>query len=491
MTKDKARAADLAAGQGKKITVKATNAKGKEIDKSVNVNTEALISNIEQARKWVDLWEDAKRLKTYIETILKDNPEEYNRLTFDDVLNLPASDDAVQLFQGLLASAKKYEKLQQELTDLKPFILEMLEEDPEKCEGLTLDDIYTLPATSDGIKLLRKIVKRVRGKKGHRTIASARDKVTNIQYNNTENICMVTDNLPKTFFSPATPPRPEFFMPVTYTEKGSKEIIMAYYHPYYNENVIKEQSLSERLGDKEYFICMVLDNLLDEGNSTCTLTKIWHELGGRRAPAGDHLESLRKSLLLGQSTILRIDYKELFQKWGIGAEKYKQFASPVMPIQMDTELHSFNGTLSNATIHITAHTPFYTIAQIINNRITKWPKETLKLYKGTRTDRYYRILRYLMEQIAWMRNSKSKRSTTLKYETLYKECGETSARDQQLAQEMTRALLKQVFIPIGYIKGYKEMGKPGENDENAKKTKIILRYTKASQPEIKTTKRQV
>ena len=81
MTKDKAKAADPAAGQGKKITVKATNAKGKEIAKSVNVNTEALISNIEQARKWVDLWEDAKRLKPYIEAILKDNPEEYSRLT--------------------------------------------------------------------------------------------------------------------------------------------------------------------------------------------------------------------------------------------------------------------------------------------------------------------------------------------------------------------------------------------------------------------------
>lgn len=493
MTKDKAKAADPAAGQGKKITVKATNARGKEIAKSVNVNTEALISNIEQARKWVDLWEDAKRLKPYIEAILRDNPEEYSRLTFDDVLNLPASDDAIQLFQGLLTSAKKYEKLQQELADLKPFILEMLEEDPEKCEGLTLDDIYTLPATSDGIKLLRKIVKRVRGKKGHRTIANARDEVTNIQYNNTEGFCTVTDNLPKKFFSPATPPRAERLIPVPYTRKDSKEIISAWYYPSYNENMIKEHSLPARLSDKEYFICMVLDNLLDEGNSTCTLTKIWHELGGHGTPAGNnHLEPLYKSLLLGLSTMLVMDYKQLFQEWNTGPEKYKHdtFTSPVMPIQMDAERSAFNGTLSKVTIHITAHTPFYVIAQTINNRLTKWPKETLKLYKGKRTDRYYRILRYLMDQIAWMRNSKGKRSAVLKYETLYKECGETSARDQQLAQEMTRALLEQVFIPIGYIKSYGEKGKPGENDENAKKTRIILSFPKEPQPEIETTKKQ-
>lgn len=203
MTKDKAKAADPAAGQGKKITVKATNARGKEIAKSVNVNTEALISNIEQARKWVDLWEDAKRLKPYIEAILKDNPEEYSRLTFDDVLNLPASDDAIQLFQGLLTSAKKYEKLQQELAELKPFILEMLEEDPEKCEGLTLDDIYTLPATDDGIKLLRKIVKRARGRKGYRTIATA---------GNTQKI---------TFNNLAIPTEPNYLNAMNLNESGT------------------------------------------------------------------------------------------------------------------------------------------------------------------------------------------------------------------------------------------------------------------------------
>ena len=368
--------------------------------------------------------------------------------------------------------ARELNSIREDLETLQPYIDAELKK-PEY-DNLTLSDLLNRPATDENIQLLHDLTAIARAEKDKN--------LPNVQYNNTTELKTVTDKWANLFFSVAAPrggldvSGQRSFIPVKYEKDKSKKEITLFYDYSFDEEIIKKFSLSKRFTDKDFFVATIIDNLLDEGNEIITLSKIWREMGGHGSPTGKQLDPIYKTILSGMATIVTAEVSDIYTAWNISDNKSRDIVSPVIPVQMLPEKLKVNGKITDATIKITSHTPFYIVGANLGH-LTTWPKEVLQLYTGRKTDRYYSVLRYLMRELAWMRNTKGKRGNKILYQSLYDYCGDKSTRDEQLTRNMMCTLLDEVFRPIGYITSYKEdnSGKPG----------VKLQYTKASQPRIK------
>ena len=106
-------------------------------------------------------------------------------------------------------------------------------------------------------------------------------------------------------------------------------------------------------------------------------------------------------------------------------------------------------------VKINSFSPFFLVAQPLGH-FGAWNKDILRLYGGRRTKRYYAVMHYLIREIGWMLNDKSKRNNKLALQSLYSYAGDKTARAKQLTKKMAYRLLDEVFIPTDYIKSYKE-----------------------------------
>lgn len=284
-----------------------------------------------------------------------------------------------------------------------------------------------------------------------------------IKYNDSKKLKTVTDKFAGVFFSLSAPPPKEningqrSFWSVKYEGNKAKKEISLLYDYCFDEKTISELGLNKNFTDKDFFLMSICDNLFGEENKIVSLTKIWHEMGGTGSPTGKQLTPLYNALQKAQSTILTIDDYEVQAAWGNEPNTHREYKSPVLPIRLFAEKFTANGQVISGGVEIMGFSPFFTIAQNLGKgHITTWPKEILKLYPKKRTDRFYRVFRYLMTQIGWMRNEKSKRSNKILYSSLYEYSGEKTARAQQLTQKMLFDILDTVFIPAGEVKAYKE-----------------------------------
>ena len=201
----------------------------------------------------------------------------------------------------------------------------------------------------------------------------------------------------------------------------------------------------------------ILDNLKDEGNTYVSLSKIYKELGGDNKPASKQLEEVHKRLIKGMTTTIIISSADIQKAWPAGNERYNEILSPVMPIQIGTERLRANGKISDGVIKILEYSPHRKISETTRH-LTAWKKSILTAYTGRKTKRYYKVLRFLMREIGYMRHGN--RNTKILYSTLYDYTGDKTTRAQQLTRDLMYRLLEEVFKQENYITGYKEEAKP-------------------------------
>lgn len=382
--------------------------------------------------------------------------------------------------------SEKLMEYQTEIDDLLPFLENELQKpgnehitvyDIREADYEWIDDdiVFYLP---DKLQAILDAAREARGKEATET------KLQQVSYKPGTDIDIIKDKFAEMFFSLAAPQSKGLingqrqFIQLRYERAGAQKDITLLYDYSFNEDIIKRFGLSNKFDDQAFFVASVIDNLLEEGNQTVSLTKIWHELGNSGSPSTDMITNLANILRLGLSTIITADISQIYDAWGIGEEgKTQELISPVMPIQIVREKFAANGNTTNATVHIMGHTPFYLVGRPIQHFVS-WKKDVLRLYGGRRTKRYYSVLRFLITQIGWMRNEKSKRSDKVLYESLYEYTGDKSTRTRQLSRDMMYRLLDEVFIPTGYVSGYVEdnsNGKPGVKIActQAQKTKKI------------------
>ncbi len=305
------------------------------------------------------------------------------------------------------------------------------------------------------------------------------ERIKKITYKTSPQVSIVTDKFARVFFANETesPHNSQTNkssvdleqlkrkgIPVRYEHKNAKKEITLYYDFVYDERLLKAFGIEKGFSDYDFLVSAALDNLKEQGNTQVSLTKLWHETGGTGKPNTTHLSELAKSIQKGISTTVFFDDTEVRKAWGYDTSF--ELVSPVMPAQMLKEKYIANGQIADAYINITGYSPFYLLGRSTQH-VSTWDKEVLKLYDGKRTKRYYSVFRFLIAQIGWLRNEKSKRSNKILYETLYEHTGANNAKDKQKAREQTLAMfykiIDTVFIPTGYVKSRREdtTGKPG------------------------------
>ena len=264
--------------------------------------------------------------------------------------------------------------------------------------------------------------------------------------------------------------------PLRYEKKGSKKEITLSYYLDFKGKKIEEHGLEMNFDDMDWFIVTALDNLYDDNNRIVSLTKIWREIGNTGTPSPKDIQEIHSRLMRGVSTTITIDDRDIRESWGGDTHEHTELTSQIMPIQISTnkiETTIIKGKITRGTVHITAHSPFYIIAQI-TNRKTSWKKEVLTSYKGRRTERYWKLMHYLMREIGWLRNSNSKRSNKLTLHAIYDYVGADTPKKRALTKKMTYDILEQSFVSTGYVKKYKEDEKDGNILLTVKKDKSSL-----------------
>ena len=258
-----------------------------------------------------------------------------------------------------------------------------------------------------------------------------------------------------------------------YASKGGNDIaVYSYFN--FNDRELKQYGITRRnFTDYDYFVAMVCNNLFLENNRQVSLTKIWREMGNINTPNPRQLQELREALILGATTILHINNKDVLDAWKEETETYSDIVSPVIPAQIKTDYFRANGRIANETIIINGISPFILVADPLG-QIQTWDKQILKLYQGSRSGRYWRVMHYLMREIAWIRND-TNRSNKITIEHLCAAVGDKTRADKQRTLKLTYELLDSVFIPLDYISSYKTDNKDGG---------LILRFNKERRPKI-------
>ena len=385
------------------------------------------------------------------------------------------TEETRQALQRIADDLKPIQDILNEIEELRPYIDAELSK-PEY-EGIVLEELlndYTpaqlleLPADS----MLSVVLEAARAARFDEEGLQP-DQLPRIRYNKGTELKTSTDKLGNLFYSFDAPRRKhsgqremlqvprEEMIPLKY--EGSGAPITLFYDFYYNDKQLQQLGIGGDFDSYDFFISAVYDTLYLEGNNEVSLSKVWRELGNTGSPSTAQLTDLYKRSARGATTIINIDDSEVQAAWGNDpGDTYKEIVSPVMPLQIMGEKFVANGNVAKAKIRINSLSPFFVLSQNTGH-FTTWKKEVLQLYTGRKTSRYYTILKYLMAQIAWLRNLRSSRSNKITYRELYACNGDTSTRAKQLTRDMAYRLLEEVFKPTGYIISYKEnsKGEPG------------------------------
>lgn len=406
-----------------------------------------------------------------VEKIKQKDPENSN-FDFWVLLNNIIKQDP----DALAALKRARENLQNTLTLVKeenikalaPYIDKVLQENPKAYKDITINDVinntdaYFVPL-DPADEITAKIIKKARQKKSAEE-ARAKQKETikviepqgKVTYNQANDFKTTSTKLANAFFNYAPPVNVidgQLALNTLYSDKNGKQIsVLSSYS--FNEKILNEYGITSReFTDFDYFVAMVCTNLFENGNQKISLTKLWHELGNPRTPNTRQLQELQKTLIKGLTTTIRISNREILEAYNKDTKSYTDIISPVMPVVINEEHNRVNGNITSGTIYILAKSPFMLVAEPLD-QITQWNKDILKLYKGSRTQKYWRVLRYLMREIGWMKND-SKRHPVITFKKLFEDTQAKRTEDRNTILKLTEDLLKDVFVVCGSIKEFK------------------------------------
>ena len=211
----------------------------------------------------------------------------------------------------------------------------------------------------------------------------------------------------------------------------------------------------------DFFLSTLLDNMKENDTREVTFSKIFKELYNRE-PNSHDMEEIEKYIAKGFYTDVTINLEQLAEAWSVPIKK--EIHSHALNVKFETVTNKeelINGGLSVQHIGdaekviITDYSPFYELSEAIKQYAT-WDRNLLKYYKGTRTQRYFNLLFYLLGQIAWLRGGGNiERADKLKMDSIYKYMKDRNSKEKGRTFELTKKLLDDVFIKTGDILSYK------------------------------------
>lgn len=244
-----------------------------------------------------------------------------------------------------------------------------------------------------------------------------------------------------------------FTVPVSYERAGADEITL-----YCG---MTSDSFLAALTRKHFFILSFLDDAYINDNKKCTIHWLYKEYFGGK-PSEKQLNDLYKDLEALASTTLKINDKQVREAWASKDEKrakgakYREIVQAAAPIKLGAEKYIANGQVSDATIMIYDR-PAVLQADLVANQITTVPKSLLRVKKEdgryvSRTDRFYRVLFYLIRRIALIKSGTNPNMLVLN--SFYTELGETTANRRALAYNTMMDVIHH-FEREGWIVSHK------------------------------------
>ena len=386
--------------------------------------------------------EDVRGLIPYIQEILKSDEKKYHGLLVSDVI-------------ANIEIIEKTDKNGQKVETLRPAV-----------PGLAADVFKKAQADR---KATNKIRRAEQARNVQRAAAEVKEQqkgiAKSLHYNKTTNETkLTTTKFSNDFFDPM--PSMEILdgqltIISDYMPDGEKSAILtATFSP--NDKQLQGLGIDPKTAQLDYgydfFVMSALDQLYLEKNEVVTPTRILNQMG---IPISQkEIDKVVRSLLIGASTGVRVNNREVLEAWGIDTTNYTEIIGNVMPIQIKREYYKVNGNLANMQIHVGSFSPFYQVSQPLGH-LSTWDNKIFNLYTGRRTEKYWRVMRYLMREIAWMRNDSGKhRAPVITLQTLYAFAGDKTRADKKRTRDMTWKILHECFEQLHYIDKTKTIEDP-------------------------------
>lgn len=354
-----------------------------------------------------------------------------------------------------------------EVRDLTPVINKILEQ-PEY-NGQTIEDIFA------GVSILD-IAHLPEDSTAFQVIKEAREKaginLPKITYNKGVDLELNLDKLNTTLYDFRTPamkkqiegqlslalPIEKSVIPVKYERDNAPEVTL-FFNYNFDHELMRRLNLPEDIDDEDFFCLSIIADNYVKGNDLISATKLYRDLNGAD-PNTTQLSKFVDRLYKLLSTTIYINDKDVLSAWKAEENKsdtYNEIVGPLAPMIMHAKRYTVNGRVVDGNIKIIGFPLVFQTGRAIGQRTTI-PKSLLAVKRKDgrnirHTARYYKVLHYLIREIARIKNGT--RKNKLLYDTFIVEMGEKTARGKQLAMDLFFNSLDH-FTRENWIKGYKE-----------------------------------
>jgi hypothetical protein len=390
--------------------------------------------------------------------------------------------------QAAIKASKQLEKdlpkIQKQIEDFREFMIYLRAEVKKpQYGGRSVDDLAADPNADDEDSLFLQAWQAAERARDEDRKAKAKEKqrerqkgFSKIHYNEVESVKLATDKLLDHFFTTAAKTNGQHvnikLLPETMGKEGGGHSLKyegegrpretLKYNYSIDEKRLQAFDVEPQFNFQDLFTIAMLDNLYRTGNTRVSLSKIWHELGGKGNPPQYRRTEIFESILKGDATTVIYNAPKVIEDW-TGRPPQKGYLSMRRIISVDFDQVEYavkNGKFQikdDSFITIKGPSLFYEFAEQLN-RITEYSSDFFKLYDGSRTKLYYNVLFYLVRQVSWMRNGG--RSNKITYSDLYEATGANTGtnprRQRAKVQKLAKDILQQMFIPAGYVTSAEE-----------------------------------
>ena len=347
----------------------------------------------------------------------------------------------------------------------------------------TIDEIKNDPIASETLAALRKIYNywlAYPPKKDSSSdlqedlscIVESGQTLPTIKYKKSANVEINLDKFTTVFFGPYAPDPNEIdgqlsfalddLHGVNYAPSNSDKEIMLYYNYIFDKNLMQQLGLEKAIDAEDFFILSYLNDAYKNGNRKISVSKFYREMN-EDDPNATQKTELQNRLMKLSTTHIFINNREVAAAWAKknGTEDtatYREMLIPVAPITIGQDKFVASGKVVNGGIYIHDAPPVLQTGLQIG-QYTTVPKNVLRVKdnKGKsvkKTPRFYRVLMYLIQEIAHIKDGRRTNDKIL-YDTFYKDTGETTTRGKQAAKKILFEILDH-FIREGWIDRYKE-----------------------------------
>lgn len=373
-----------------------------------------------------------------------------------------------EALQELLDAMRGVQAILDEIRDLEPYINAEL--DKPEYNGITIIDILDkyeprdLQAGPPEGSTLAKVMEAAREKAGIN--------LPKITYNKGVDLELNLDKLNTTLYDFRTPamkkqiegqlslalPIEKAVIPVKYERDNAPEVTL-FFNYNFDHELMRRLNLPENIDDEDFFCLSIIADNYVKGNDLISATKLYRDLNGAD-PNTTQLSKFVDRLYKLLSTTIYINDKDVLSAWKAEENKsdtYNEIVGPLAPMIMHAKRYTVNGRVVDGNIKIIGFPLVFQTGRAIGQRTTI-PKSLLAVKRKDgrnirHTARYYKVLHYLIREIARIKNGT--RKNKLLYDTFIVEMGEKTARGKQLAMDLFFNSLDH-FTRENWIKGYKE-----------------------------------